>query len=89
MRLAADTLDTLETETEVPVLVGPRVPEPVFFCSVEAPSPSKEKVLEAALLKLQREDPSLRVNLEEDSGQIILSGMGELHLEVCLNHYGA
>lgn len=71
-----------EEDIAPPVLVAPRVPEPVFFCSVEAPSPSKQKVLENGLIRLQREDPSLKVEMEKESGQIILSGMGELHLDV-------
>lgn len=43
-----------------------------------------QKKLEKALEMLQREDPSLRVRIEEDTGQTIISGMGELHLEIML-----
>lgn len=68
-------------EHEVPVLAGPKVPDPVFFCTIEPPSSSKEKALESALKCLQREDPSLKVE-PNDEGQFVLSGMGELHLEV-------
>ncbi|CAL7949800.1 unnamed protein product [Xylocopa violacea] len=56
--------------------------EPVFFCSIEAPSLSKQVALETALHQLQREDPSLRVSQNEETGQIVLAGMGELHLEI-------
>ena len=68
-------------EVPLPLLTGPSVPDPVFFCSIEPPSPSKEKQLEKALKELQREDPSLKVSTDE-SGQVILSGMGELHLDI-------
>ncbi|KAM5483106.1 Ribosome-releasing factor 2, mitochondrial [Microsporum canis] len=57
-------------------------PPPVFFSSVEPHSLSEEKNLQACLALLLREDPSLRVTLDEDSGQTLLSGMGELHLEI-------
>lgn len=56
--------------------------EPVFFCSIEAPSLSMQAALEKALQELEREDPSLRVTQNEETGQIVLGGMGELHLEI-------
>ncbi|CAK9809277.1 Ribosome-releasing factor 2, mitochondrial [Anthophora plagiata] len=56
--------------------------EPVFFCSIEAPSLSTQSALEKALQQLEREDPSLRVTQNEETGQIVLAGMGELHLEI-------
>ena len=65
-----------------PVLAGLHVPEPVFLCSVEPASMSQQKALDHALTCLVREDPSLRVSTNTDTGQTILSGMGELHLEV-------
>ena len=58
------------------------VPPPVFFASLEPNTLSEQKHLEEALLILLREDPSLYVNIDKDSGQILLSGMGELHLEI-------
>lgn len=58
------------------------VPPPVFFASVEPHSLSEEKKLQESLALLLREDPSLHVAVDEDSGQILLSGMGELHLEI-------
>ncbi|XP_071540183.1 ribosome-releasing factor 2, mitochondrial isoform X1 [Panulirus ornatus] len=69
-------------ENQTAMLLGVQVPEPVFFCSVEAPSISQQKALEEALSQLQREDPSLRVTLDQDTGQTVLSGMGELHLNI-------
>lgn len=58
------------------------VPPPVFFAGVEPHSLSEEKKLEESLALLLREDPSLHVTVDEDSGQTLLSGMGELHLEI-------
>ncbi|KAA8907439.1 P-loop containing nucleoside triphosphate hydrolase protein [Sphaerosporella brunnea] len=58
------------------------VPPPVFFASIEPYSLSEQKPLEEALAMLLREDPSLSVTVDPDSGQTLLSGMGELHLEI-------
>ncbi|KAJ1917935.1 Ribosome-releasing factor 2, mitochondrial [Mycoemilia scoparia] len=58
------------------------IPPPVFFCSVEAHSPSDEKPLMDAISNLILEDPSLNVSFDPETGQTLLSGMGELHLEV-------
>ncbi|EFW23116.1 Ribosome-releasing factor 2, mitochondrial [Coccidioides posadasii str. Silveira] len=58
------------------------VPPPVFFTSVEPYSLSEEKNMQDSLALLLREDPSLHVSVDEDSGQTLLSGMGELHLEI-------
>uniref|UniRef100_A0A8C8GPD3 Tr-type G domain-containing protein n=1 Tax=Oncorhynchus tshawytscha TaxID=74940 RepID=A0A8C8GPD3_ONCTS len=51
------------------VLAGVEVPEPVFFCSIEPPTMSRQADLENALTCLQREDPSLKVRVDSDSGQ--------------------
>ncbi|XP_054612816.1 ribosome-releasing factor 2, mitochondrial isoform X1 [Dunckerocampus dactyliophorus] len=64
------------------VLSGVEVPDPVFFCTIEPPTMAKQADLENALNNLQREDPSLKVRLDPDSGQTILCGMGELHIEI-------
>lgn len=58
------------------------VPPPVFFVSVEPNSLSEEKHIRESLELLLREDPSLYVSLDEESGQTHLAGMGELHLEI-------
>ncbi|KAJ1949776.1 Ribosome-releasing factor 2, mitochondrial [Linderina macrospora] len=63
-------------------LHGISVPPPVFFCAVEADSPQDERPLADALANLTLEDPSLHVSHDEETGQTLLSGMGELHLEV-------
>ncbi|KAJ9057957.1 Ribosome-releasing factor 2, mitochondrial, variant 2 [Entomophthora muscae] len=57
-------------------------PAPVFMCAVEPASNADEPALHEALQNLILEDPSLRVHRDPDSGQTLLSGMGELHLEI-------
>ena len=69
-------------DTDTAALVGPTVPDPVVFCSVEAPSLAEQKQFELALANLAREDPSLKVTVDEETGQTVLGGMGELHLEI-------
>ena len=66
---------------------GIQIPDPVFFCSIEAPSPSKQKILDQALTNLQKEDPSLTVSFDKNSGQTVICGMGELHIEVCYVYF--
>jgi elongation factor G len=58
------------------------VPPPVFFVSVEPNSLSEQKHITESLELLLREDPSLHVSVDEESGQTHLAGMGELHLEI-------
>ncbi|KAG2176968.1 hypothetical protein INT43_007622 [Umbelopsis isabellina] len=58
------------------------IPSPVFFMAIEPASASEEKPIEEALKKLLREDPSLHVWTDSESGQTLISGMGELHLEI-------
>lgn len=70
------------SEAERLLLAGVEIPEPVFFCTIEPPSVSKQPDLDHALKCLQREDPSLKVRLDPDSGQTVLCGMGELHIEI-------
>ncbi|KAJ8309216.1 hypothetical protein KUTeg_014090 [Tegillarca granosa] len=65
-----------------PVLAGVEVPSPVFYCSVEPPSLSTQKALDMALDCIEKEDPSFQVDFDKETGQTILRGMGELHLDV-------
>ncbi|RKF84018.1 Ribosome-releasing factor 2, mitochondrial [Golovinomyces cichoracearum] len=58
------------------------IPPPVFFAAIEPHSVTEEKSVTNLLSVLLREDPSLHLSINEDSGQILLSGMGELHLEI-------
>ena len=58
------------------------VPPPVFFAAIEPNSLKEEKDMHDKLTLLLREDPSLHVTQDQDTGQTLLSGMGELHLEI-------
>lgn len=58
------------------------VPPAVFFAGIEPNSLGDQKAVAAALALLIREDPSLQLSVDEDSGQTLLSGMGEFHLEI-------
>ncbi|XP_059611174.1 ribosome-releasing factor 2, mitochondrial [Phlebotomus argentipes] len=62
--------------------VETKIPDAVYFCSVEPPSLSQQKNLDLALMQLQREDPSLRIRYDETTLQTVLGGMGELHLDI-------
>ncbi|CAF1533801.1 unnamed protein product [Rotaria sp. Silwood1] len=61
---------------------GLEAPTPVFFCTIETYSESTQKQLDFALKNIKREDPSLRVRIDEQTGQTILLGMGELHIDI-------
>ncbi|XP_050077084.1 ribosome-releasing factor 2, mitochondrial [Anopheles maculipalpis] len=58
------------------------IPDAVYFCSIEPPSSGQQTALDNALREIQREDPSLRVRYDEATGQTVLGGMGQLHLEI-------
>ncbi|KAG1240055.1 hypothetical protein G6F68_018034 [Rhizopus microsporus] len=58
------------------------IPNAAFFAAIEPASVSEEQAVEDALKNLVREDPSLHVWTDEDSGQRLVSGMGELHLDI-------
>lgn len=77
------TGDTLVGQKDAAVCVrGMRIPEPVFYMSILADSVSDEDPLRAALNLLQLEDPSFKWMINKDTGQWLLCGMGELHLEI-------
>jgi len=60
-------------------------PEPVVEVSVEPVSKTDQKILAQALHKLSEEDPTFKVSTDEDTGQTIIAGMGELHLEILVD----
>ena len=60
-------------------------PEPVIHVAVEPKTKSDQEKMGLALGRLAQEDPSFRVRTDEDSGQTIISGMGELHLEIIVD----
>ena len=76
------TGDTLCDPSSVIVLEHMAFPEPVIAQAIEPKTQSDHETLELALRRLAKEDPSFRVTTDDDSGQTIISGMGELHLEV-------
>jgi elongation factor G len=84
LKLSA-TGDTVCDSKRPVVLEAMTFPEPVISTVVEAKSaPDQEKMI-AGLERLQQEDPSCRVKIDPESGQMLLSGMGELHLEILID----
>ena len=76
------TGDTLSDASDLVVLERMEFPDPVISLAVEPKSKPDQEKMSIALGKLAQEDPSFRVSSDEESGQTIISGMGELHLEV-------
>lgn len=79
------TGDTLCQPGHPLVLEGVAVPEPVVSVAVEPLGADDREKFPAALTKLQWEDPTFRVHEDEETGQTILTGMGELHLEIVID----
>ena len=76
------TGDTLSIESSNLLLENMDFPEPVISVAVESESLSERDKLKEALLILSKEDPTFKSKEDEETGQLIISGMGELHLEV-------
>jgi len=79
------TGDTLSDSSKPIVLERMDFPEPVISVAVEPKSKQDQEKMSLALGKLAQEDPSFRVASDEESGQTIISGMGELHLDVLVD----
>ena len=79
------TGETLCSEKEPVVLERMEFPEPVISIAVEPKTKADQEKMGIALQKLAQEDPSFRVRTDEESGQTIISGMGELHLEIIVD----
>jgi len=79
------TGDTLCDPSRIITLERMEFPEPVISQAVEPKTKSDQEKLGVALGKLAQEDPSFRVRTDEESGQTIISGMGELHLEIIID----
>jgi len=79
------TGDTLCDEDFDIRLEPPSFPEPVISMSIEPNSKADQEKMGVALQRLVAEDPTLKVKTDTDTGQVILSGMGELHLEIILD----
>ncbi|MGJ0431165.1 elongation factor G [Methylobacter sp.] len=79
------TGDTLCDLNEKIILERMEFPDPVISVAVEPKTKADQEKMGIALSKLAQEDPSFRVHTDEESGQIIISGMGELHLEIIVD----
>ena len=79
------TGDTLCDQSKIVTLEKMEFPEPVISVAVEPKTKSDQEKMGLALQKLAQEDPSFRVKSDEESGQTIISGMGELHLEILVD----
>ena len=76
------TGDTLCDPAQAVILERMEFPEPVITIAIEPKSKADQEKLGLALSKLANEDPSFRVSTDQESGQTILKGMGELHLDI-------
>lgn len=81
----ATTGDTLTNPDNIIILEKMEFPEPVISIAVEPKTKADQEKMGIALNKLAQEDPSFRVHTDEESGQTIISGMGELHLEIIVD----
>ena len=79
------TGDTLCAENDKIILERMEFPEPVISVAVEPRTKADQDKMGVALGKLAQEDPSFRVKTDEESGQTIISGMGELHLDILVD----
>ena len=79
------TGDTLTDPDDVITLEKMEFPEPVISVAVEPKTKSDQEKMGLALQRLAKEDPSFRVSTDQESGQTIIAGMGELHLEIIVD----
>ena len=79
------TGDTLCGEKNDIILVSMEFPEPVIHLSVEPKSKADQDKMTQALVKLQEEDPTFHAHTDEETGQVIIGGMGELHLDILVD----
>ena len=79
------TGDTLCDEKNPIILESMEFPEPVMSVAIEPKTKADQDKLSQSLAKLAQEDPSFRVSFNEETGQTIISGMGELHLEIIVD----
>ncbi len=79
------TGDTLSDEREPIILENITFPEPVISVAVEPKTKADQDKMGVALQKLAEEDPTFRVRSDDETGQTIISGMGELHLEIIVD----
>lgn len=79
------TGDTLCEEKNLVILESMEFPEPVISLSIEPKSKADQDKMSTALQKLQEEDPTFRAHTDQETGQTIIEGMGELHLDILVD----
>ncbi len=79
------TGETLATKDHPIVLESMDFPEPVISVAIEPKTKADQEKLSASLMKLAKEDPTFRLRVDEETGQTLISGMGELHLEIIVD----
>ena len=79
------TADTLCDEKKIAILKGMEFPEPVISQAVEPKSKADQDKMGLALAKLAEEDPTFRMHTDVETGQTVIEGMGELHLDVLID----
>ena len=79
------TGDTLSAETHPVLLESMVFPDPVIDIAIEPKTKAEQDKLSAGLVKLAEEDPTFRVRTDQETGQTIIAGMGELHLEIIVD----
>lgn len=79
------TADTLCDEKHPCIMKGMEFPEPVIDIAIEPKSKNDQDKMALAIQKLVEEDPTLRVKTDHETGQTVLSGMGELHLDIIID----
>ncbi|MDX8363080.1 elongation factor G [Cytobacillus sp. IB215316] len=79
------TGDTLSEEKNQVILESMEFPEPVISLSIEPKSKADQDKMTTALQKLQEEDPTFRAHTDQETGQVIIEGMGELHLDILVD----
>ena len=79
------TADTLCDEKNPCIMKGMEFPEPVIDIAIEPKSKNDQDKMAIAIAKLVEEDPTLRVKTDRETGQTVLSGMGELHLDIIVD----
>src|SRR5215212_10775823 len=82
---ATTTGDTLSADTAPIVLEAMTFPEPVIAVAVEPKTKADQDKLAQGLQRLAEEDPTLRVRTDDETGQTLIAGMGELHLEIIVD----
>lgn len=79
------TGDTLTAEDSPVILESIHIPEPVIEVAIEPKSKADQDKLSNSMQKLAEEDPTFRVRVDEETGQTVIAGMGELHLEIIVD----